>query len=415
MNIDTDPRYVSFPGIVRTHLDEGMVRLENPATGTQLEGGEDLETLVDLFAEPTALSMLQEEFGLDADDLAPFERNLMIVKEDELPFLRRGLLRPSTSPPLGAKCDWAELLERARPGDAVVFGAPVEGAAGGQGGARHGPREIRHAAPNWLRDAGDVAREVMHIDLGRRYLLGDRQVLDIGDLTLDPDETYAEFGARISKVVDSVVAHGQRPILLGGDHSVSWFALSPLLDRFDRLGVLHFDAHHDLYPMPAGQLRHLNPFDFVCRHKNLAALVQIGLRTSEAPPPDADPVTDDRIRCVSSYALRRGGAQALLDSLDRDIPWYLSFDVDCLDPAVAPETGTTVVGGMGYYDALEIVDFAASKLQVIGADFVEVTDGPRRINQAAHIVGELLGLCALGDTPTEPLDTYYYRSRDGLG
>ena len=65
-------------------------------------------------------------------------------------------------------------------------------------------------------------------------------------------------------------------------HSVSWFALEPLLQRHQKLGVVHFDAHHDLYPVPSGKLGHMNPFEFVCREPALDYLLQIGLRTDEA-------------------------------------------------------------------------------------------------------------------------------------
>lgn len=399
---------MAFPGLSHTEV-EGGVCVENPVHGTRVEADPDLLELLSMFRAPTSLASVREHVEIDEDDLAPLLHRHLLVREDELDVLTRGFLRPAVGPPLGASAAWHDVIESVRPGDRVVFGAPVDVAAGGSGGARHGPREVRHGAPRWLRDDGRLSDQVLHLDLQRHYETSERQLFDLGDVHHDLSEPYATFGRRVGKVVNDLSARGAVPILLGGDHSVSWFALEPLLTRHERLGVVHFDAHHDLYPTEDGQLRHLNPFHFVCQHDALALLQQIGLRTSEAVPTNAEPFLDERIRCVSSFALKSRSPEDVLGGLPRDLPYYLSFDVDCLDPAIAPETGTTVVGGMSYYEALALVDYAARELNLVGVDFVEVTASERRVNMAAHIVGELLGLCVLGDLPYRPLETYYYR------
>jgi arginase family enzyme len=94
--------------------------------------------------------------------------------------------------------------------------------------------------------------------------------------------------------------------------------------------------------------------------------------------------------------------------LPRSIPWYLSFDVDCLDPSFASATATRVVGGLSYYQALELIAYAARRFEIVGADFVETCASLGPFNATAAAAARYLAQLFLSRCPSRPLATYRY-------
>jgi arginase family enzyme len=194
-------------------------------------------------------------------------------------------------------------------------------------------------------------------------------------------------------------------VVLGGDHSLTHYVIKSLSKRFQRIGILHFDAHSDL--QPRGDVTHATVFRHVLDNKAVALLLQMGLRGFQPLPEHALPVIDPRLSYLSARELA-SGALARIEQLPRDLAYYISIDVDAFDVPVS-ETGTPMLGGVRYEDACDIVDFAARTLNVIGADFVEVGQGHEVLNRAAGIAADLLGRLMLGSCPFEPLNTHAYR------
>src|SRR5262249_29074668 len=190
--------------------------------------------------------------------------------------------------------------------------------------------------------------------------------------------------------------------------SVTWFALEPLWRRHPRLGVIHFDAHHDLYPSGRGRpLSHINPFVFALEQESLAVLYQVGLHTIESVPLGHEPVADPRIRYISAYELRGRAPSRVFAGLPDDIPYYLTFDVDCLPVHIAPETGMPSLAGIDYHQCLDLIEYAARRFQFIGADFVEVSTGHNHVNLAARATAAVLLRFLLGHLRYRALETYF--------
>jgi arginase family enzyme len=396
-------KHVVWPNLVRAQRGDALFSLYNPGHGTSIDVAEESSALVEAvlagFAEPTtAAAFLRAHPEFPSELLVLMVRSGMVVEVDELPFLEHGFLRP-TPHPLGAAWTWSDLPEAAEPGTWVALGVPVDMGAAGQGGARHGPSEIRKVANGALLSGeGDV----LDHELERFYPAFAPKLADLGDV--EPDGARMDHvGARLGKAVRELLGHGMRPLVLGGDHTLTHYVLEQVIARGERFGVLHFDAHPDLGP--SRTLSHANVFRAAIDSPCLDRIVQIGLRGIERVTPFATRVPCPKRSVISARKAHAGLALRALEELPKDIPYYLSFDIDCVDAAVARETGTPLCGGLSFALATELVDHVARNFRLLGADFVEVSGPSSALNAAATIAASLLARCVLGDSRFEPLST----------
>jgi arginase family enzyme len=392
--------------MLRGDRDDGSFTLHNAEHGTSLDVEEEssalVETVLTGFSQPRTL----EDFLAQHEDfpealLVLLVRSGFVVEEDELPFLAQGFLRPTTAP-VGAACSWSDVPELEAAGAWVVLGVPVDMHALGMSGARHGPTEIRKMVNGpLLTGEGDV----VDYEFNRLYRALRPAVCDLGDV--DPEGGRMDHvGSRLRKVVRELLAQRLRPLILGGDHAITHYVLLELIERGERFGVIHFDAHHDLLPSRA--LSHANVFRAALESPHVEQLVQIGLRVIERITPYAKRVACPKRTVVTAREVGAGRAMELLAALPKDIPYYLSFDVDCIDAASARETGTPAFGGLSFERASELVDYIARTFDLVGADFVEVSAAGTAENGAATMAAGLLQRCIFGKSEFEPLSTDVY-------
>ncbi len=399
-------KYVTWPKLVRVQRNEGGFGLYIPGHGTSLdveEGSSALvETILSGFSEATTLSDFQAQHPQVPQELLTLMlRSCFVIDRDELAFLEHGFLRP-TPVPLGEPCEWSDLPALAEAGRWAVVGVPVDMAAAGAGGARHGPNEIRKVVNgNLLGGQGDV----LDHELSRMYPQLELRLSDLGDI--DPEGGRMDHvGQRLGKVIRELFAHGMRPLCLGGDHSLTHHVLACAIEQGERFGIIHFDAHADMGP--SRSVSHANIFSQAVDSPQVVSILQIGLRGIERVSPYARRVPCAKRRVISARQAKRGQALRALESLDRDIPYYLSFDIDCIDSSEAPETGAPLFAGLSFAEALELVDYAARTLSLLGADFVEVASAGASVNAAALMAASLLQRVVLGESPFEPLSTDIY-------
>jgi arginase family enzyme len=405
--LNWDAKHLTWPGLLRAQRQDGAFSLHNPQHGTSLDVEEESRELVEALLkafEPARppREVLEEDAEFPPELLILMVRSGFIVEESELAFLEHGFLRPPHAP-IGEACSWSDLPERAQPAGWAVVGVPVDLASGGLGGARLGPSEIRKLANHTLISGeGDV---IDH-DFKRLYPAFLPNVIDLGDV--DPEGARMDHvGARLQKVVRELLRLGVRPLLLGGDHSITHYALLELMESAESFGILHFDAHADLGPSRV--LSHANVFGAALRSPRVKSLVQIGLRGVERVNPYASREACAKRTVISAREVKQGLALAALEQLPTDLPYYLSFDIDCLDGALARETGMPLFGGLDFDRALELVDLISRRFQLLGADFVEVAGGQSgSVNAAASIAVSLLQRCLLGESPWEELSTDRY-------
>lgn len=179
---------------------------------------------------------------------------------------------------------------------------------------------------------------------------------------------------RIAAAVDTILDHGGLPVLLGGEHTVTYGALSALQRRFGGFGVVQFDAHADLRDSYEGSpWSHASVMRRAVKDLGLP-LVQLGVRAL-----CLEEVEARRMHGVTFHdaadLVRRGIPDRLLPP-DFPARVYVTFDVDGLDPSIMPATGTPVPGGLGWYEALDLAQRAIAGREVLGFDVVELAPVP---------------------------------------
>ena len=248
-----------------------------------------------------------------------------------------------------------------------IVGLPYDGGTSMRPGARHGPRA--------LRDASTMIR-AQHPVTGVRPFEA-RRIADLGDVGPNPVD-MSDTLERFETAFAGLRAEGIRPLMAGGDHLCTLPALRGLA-RGRPLGLIHFDSHTDLYPPYFGgtALTHGNPFRVAVEEGLLdpARIIQIGIRGTCYDNADTDFARDAGIRLVRIEELFARGVDDVMAEA-REIAGagetYVSYDIDFIDPAFAPGTGTPEVGGPTAFQALQVVRGLAG-VHIVGADLVEVS------------------------------------------
>jgi guanidinobutyrase len=251
--------------------------------------------------------------------------------------------------------------------DACFVGVPLDIGTSNRSGARFGPRQIRTESV-LLRPYNMATRAAPFDSL---------QVADIGDVATNPYDLKDSIRL-IEAAYDEIIEHGCRPITLGGDHTIAWPILRSLHKKYGKVAVVHIDAHADVNDTMFGEkIAHGTPFRRAVEDGLLQCdkVTQIGLRGTGYHADDFDWCRAQGFTVVQAEACWHRSLAPLMEEVRErvgDTPVYLSFDIDGLDPAFAPGTGTPEVGGLTVQQGLEIVR-GMKGLNVVGADLVEVS------------------------------------------
>jgi len=279
--------------------------------------------------------------------------------------------------------------------DVAIVGIPYDGGTSYRPGARLAPREIRSQSS--LIRQYSYFQKVAPFDA--------LNVADVGDIDAPPvsiDKCYEVVEARIAAIADAAA----RPIVIGGDHSLSLPVLRALARRHGTLAVVQFDAHVDTWDEYfGGKYFHGTPFRRAVEERIVdpKRFIQVGIRGPMYGEDDFDFHREHGITVVDIEQLRDRGLVWTIDRIRQIVsgPAYMTFDIDSVDPAFAPGTGTPEVGGLTSHEAQQLVRGLAG-LTLVGGDIVEVApvfDGPGQITSvlAANLMFEFL--CVLARSP----------------
>lgn len=255
--------------------------------------------------------------------------------------------------------------------DVAVLGVPYDEGTGFRPGARFGPRALREASLRYaFFGAGAGKRGYWDLEAGRRRL-GQLRLADCGDVDIVALDLEGNL-QRISDAVKTLVSRGVMPVVLGGDHSVSFPVVRGHAGR-GPLSLVHIDAHLDYRDEVGGvRLGHGCPIRRIAELPFIRDIVTLGIRGLRASEEDLEAAGTRGNHVVTAAAIRRDGLGAALARVPRAERIYVTFDVDALDPGIAPGTGTPDPGGLSYIEARDLLQGIARKGRIVGFDLVEV-------------------------------------------
>jgi agmatinase len=244
--------------------------------------------------------------------------------------------------------------------DVFVVGLPYDLATTGRAGTRSGPAAIRQISSNLRWEEKRWPWDFCAFDRVR--------VADYGDLEF-PAGNHEGFIEQVDQHYGKLLSAGKTLLSFGGDHFVTLPLLRAHSRQHGKLAMVHFDAHTDTYEESGSTCNHGSMFYHAPREGIIDAdkTIQIGIRTEYTE-------SKHEFEVISAAVANDLTAEQIIDRVKSrvgDTPCYLTFDIDCLDPAFAPGTGTPVVGGLSSDRALKIIR-GLQGINLIGMDIVEV-------------------------------------------
>jgi len=272
--------------------------------------------------------------------------------------------------------DFGGAIKRSPSYELAILGIPFDEKSSYLRGTAGGPDAIRASSTGRARNP----ETELGVDLEH-----DTVIVDLGDVDTsgDVDKTFRE----IETAVTAILKKKARPILLGGDHSVSYPILKAMARAYRALDILHFDAHPDLYEDLYGdRLSHACPFARIMEDGLAESLVQVGVRAATA----------NQRANARRYGVRMVEMKDFRDGLVLKFknPLYISFDLDSLDPAFAPGVNHQEAGGLTTRQAIDLIH--GLEARIVGLDVVELNPlrDPSGITASAavKIIKEVAGM-----------------------
>ena len=262
--------------------------------------------------------------------------------------------------------------------DFAVLGVPFDEGTWGWPGERYGPRAMRESSQEYNHD---LTEGFYYIDGDRTVLKGKRWV-DVGDVPVMPT-VPSQTDDKITEMVGKIRSKGAFPIVLGGDHSIT-FAVLRAVDV--PVTVLHFDAHLDTWNGAPGNLDHASWVNRAARLPNVKKVIQLGQRGLANDEEAMANARKARTTIITAEQIHRSGIERVLAQIPASESIYITFDVDVMDPTLAPGTGTLEPDGLNFSEIDGLLKGVTSKGRLIGMDIVEVNpmrDGSTRTEQTA--------------------------------
>ncbi len=250
--------------------------------------------------------------------------------------------------------------------DVCFIGVPLDTGTSNRSGTRFGPRQIR-AESCMIRPYNMATRAAPFESF---------QVADAGDVAINTFNLKKTITI-IEQTYDKILNANCKPLTLGGDHTISLPILRAIHKKYGPVGIVHVDAHADINDAMFGEsVAHGTPFRRAIEEGLLdpKRMVQIGLRASGYAADDFDWSRQQGARVVQAEECWYKSLSPLMQEVQEQLgdgPVYITFDIDGLDPAFAPGTGTPEIGGLTVHQGLEIVR-GCRGLDIIGCDLVEV-------------------------------------------
>jgi agmatinase len=276
--------------------------------------------------------------------------------------------------------------------DVVFLGVPYDLGHNSLPGARLGPAAVRRASDI----AGPGGADGFYDrETGEAFMKGVRLV-DAGDVVV-PTANVEQSLANVTSAIASIVASGAMPVTIGGDHSITFAVLRGLETNRRKIHVIHFDSHQDFGPLAdrgTGQpvIQHGNHLRHAMELPWISGITMLGLRgLAHGSGATAAEASANNITRLSASQVLKMGATAAAARIPQADAYYVTIDIDVMDPSIAPATGTPVPGGFSYYQMCEILDALAVRGRIVGFDIMEISP-PYDHNDETSLLASYIGL-----------------------
>ena len=254
----------------------------------------------------------------------------------------------------------------------AFIGVPFDQGTLGRPGARFGPDAVRDAprAYAYSDPYGSQAPAGGFFDVDvQDELLRGVTMADCGNVTVVPSEVVRNFD-KITAAVAKAVERGAFPVVVGGDHAITFPAVRGL-SSFAPLNIVHFDAHLDYsHDIQDNLYTHASPIRRCRELDHVGHITSIGIRTARRRP--YEEARRDGTLVISTKRFREMGPQAVAQEIPKGENLYITFDIDVMDPSQAPGTGTPETGGLFYEEVRECLAELVASSNLVGFDMVEV-------------------------------------------
>lgn len=371
----------------------GKGTVVNMISGKSYEVSPAIVTILNFFKQPATIDALFDEIDIDNDQL-----------EQAVAYLQRNglLIDPSADGWERFAADVVAVKNRLFGVDAyheraevVIVGIPFgKGNGKSMGGARF-PVSIREFGQNnnLLLKGADFLLFDELTATRLQPLFRDSRLVDYGNLFVNSNESTAFVYAKIHQIARRLFQSGKIPAFIGGDHSISFPLIQAAAEQYPDLHVIHFDAHTDTYSSRYdninhwGKVHHYGNFMTKCLElENVKQVYQFGIRgfANAGSKPQAK---QHIYWCHQVIEQLRNGK---LFDLPTDVPYYVTFDVDVLDPTVLPGTATPIPGGFSLNEVRELLAKLLPDKQIVGFDLVEANPDFDSTDLTTQVAMEIL-------------------------
>lgn len=250
-----------------------------------------------------------------------------------------------------------------------IIGAPFDEGCPYMPGQRFSARAVREQTLRFT-DSGYYDQQRKRMYLGEE--LAKKRMYDFGDANVMPTDVEGSFD-RITEGVKRILDLGAMPIVLGGDHAISYPAIRAF-DKYEGLNILHLDAHTDFLPIEPGFTNtNTHPFRHVSEMEHVKSITQVGYRSiRDISGLDSMKAGNTVVTMDEFWEL---GPKKIAELLPENEPTYVSIDIDVLDASLVPGCVSAEPDGMLYRELRDTLTAVAERVQVVGFDIVEVAPG----------------------------------------
>ena len=363
-------RYIRSRRLQIEHHDGGSWTITHSVLGTRLQVNKSAYRFLQLFDQPRALEELAhlESLKKASPTIERFIRNGFLIEEQQRESITDKIVQRTTPRffhcPHVADCGTEEV-------DVTFLGVPFDYGNTGAPGARYGPKSLRNASAadfHYRLDFVSQKPKGWYDNAWERPILQGVTMADAGDIFIFPGESTQRIFEKISEVVSGVLKRGSFPAIIGGDHSIT----HPILEAYETdFDIIHIDAHSDFSSYyPEIENHHGNVMTRVLQLPHVGRFYQIGIRGTT--PYREGKSNPQAALEISPRRLRQTGIEGVLEQIPKTGQYYVSFDIDALDPNLAPGTSTPMPGGLGYEETKDLLWAIGRNRNCIGFDLVEV-------------------------------------------